>query len=220
MDTHTLAKAGQILARSIATRAAALWLACLSVTIFVAASWWLNKGSHAPLLLAPMMDLTPCLLARPVESTSINADWLAKCAGTNASSAHLVESTLRHLQPEPHGSEAWELGYTLQIPLLALLQADKNAWQVNLQAIHNILNTLRDSPRPVVLYLFSTHFSVNAPIEQVLAQNPDNIAHTPLGPLPIDNYYGQPVYPWSVSRTDNPVTQYRVEVIRNLLQGL
>jgi hypothetical protein len=71
-----------------------------------------------------------------------------------------------------------------------------------------------------VLYLFSTHFSANAPIEPVLARNPDNIAHTPQGPLPVDSYYGQPLYPWSVARTDNPVTQYRVEVIQNLLQGL
>lgn len=167
-----------------------------------------------------MMDLTQCLLARPGSASNDQPDWLAKCVGPSASSAHLVESTLRQLQPAAHDSEAWQLGYTLQVPLLALLQADQSTWRINQNAVSNIVQTVRDNPRPLVLYLFSNHFSTNAPIEPVLARNPDNIAYTPHGPLPIDSYYGQPIYPWSVARTDNPVTQYRVEVIQNLLQGL
>ncbi len=173
-----------------------------------------------PLLLAPMMDLTRCLLAQPGGASAGQADWLARCSGPNASAAHLVESTLRYLQPQPPETAAWQLGYTLQVPLLALLQPEQNAWQVNQQAIDNIVRTVRDNPRPLVLYLFSTHFSVNAPIEPVLAQNPANIAYTPQGPLPLDTYYGQPIYPWSVARTDNPVTQYRVRVAQALLQSL
>ena len=220
MDTHAFAKAGQILARNIAPRAVALWLACLCLSALVGSLWWRHLAQRAPLLLAPMMDLTPCLLAQTGDASGDQPDWLAKCAGPKASSAHLVESTLRQLQPESHDSADLQLGYTLQVPLLALLQANQNAWHVNRQAISNIVQTVRDSPRPLVLYLFSTHFSVHAPIESVLARNPDNIAQSSQGPLPVDSYYGQALYPWSVARTDNPVSQYRVEVIQSLVQGL
>ena len=169
-----------------------------------------------------MMDLTPCLLAAPGGSSSAERDWIDDCTGPKASAAHLVESTLRHLQPRTpnSGTGNWQLGYTLQVPLLALLQPDQNDWRVNRQAIDRIVRTVLDNPRPLVLYLFSTHFGVNAPIEPVLAQNPDNLASTPQGTLPTDTYYTLPIYPWSLARTDNPITQYRVQVIQALLQNL
>lgn len=220
MGTHALAKAGQILARQIAPRAVLLWTLGLGLTIFVGSLWWPLFAPRAPLLLAPMMDLTQCLLAQSGEVQSGEPEWLAKCAGPKASSAHLVESTLRHLQPKPHDSTAWKLGYTLQVPLLALLQADKNAWEVNQQAISNIVQTVRDSPRPLVLYLFSTHFGINTAIEPILAQDADNLARTSKGVLSVDTYYNIPIYPWSVARTDNTITKYRVKVIQALLQEL
>ena len=167
-----------------------------------------------------MMDLTQCLLAQSGDAYSGQPEWHAKCVGPKASSAHLVESTLRQLQPDPHDSAALKLGYTLQVPLLALLQPDKNAWEVNRKAIGNIVQTVRDSPRPLVLYLFSTHFGINTAIEPILAQDANNLASTSKGVLSVDTYYNIPIYPWSVARTDNTITQYRVKVIQALLQDL
>jgi hypothetical protein len=196
-------------------------LASVCLLILVSSPWWWPIAQRPPLVLAPMMDLTPCLLAQQGGTSSIQPNWLAMCSGPKASSAHLVESTLHRLQANaPAATGNLQLGYTLAVPLLALLQGEQNNWQVNIQALDNIVHTVSESQRPVVLYLFSTHFGVNAPIEPVLAQNPDNIAHTPLGPLPVDTYYGMPIYPWSVARTDNPITQYRVQVIRALAQKL
>ena len=172
------------------------------------------------LLLAPMMDLTPCLLAHPAGASSAPSDWIDRCRGPKASAAHLVESTLRNLQPQMPDNSTWQLGYTLQVPLLSLLQPAQNSWQVNRQAVQAVVQTIVDSPRPLVLYLFSTHFGVNAPIESVLAKNPDNMSHTPGGPLPVDHYYNMPIYPWSLARTDNPVTQYRAQVVEALLEGV
>lgn len=172
------------------------------------------------LLLAPMMDLTPCLLASQAVALSSSSGWVNRCRGPKASAAHLVESTLRKLQPHIPEDSAWQLGYTLQVPLLSLMQPVENDWQVNRQAVEAVVQTVVDSPRPLVLYLFSTHFGVNAPIEPVLAKNPDNMAHTPSGPLPTDLYYGAPIYPWSLARTDNPVTHYRARVIEALLEGV
>lgn len=168
-----------------------------------------------------MMDLTPCLLALPDVVSSSQPDWISRCTGPKASAAHLVESTLGLLQPTPPSDSAnMQLGYTLQVPLLALLQPTDDVWQVNHQAIDKIVRTVLENPRPAVLYLFSTHFSVNAPIESLLSRDPDNLAHTPFGPLPIDTYYSQPIYPWSVARTDNPITQYRVKVVSALVEKI
>lgn len=210
------------MAWQVTRRASIYGLASLCLLIAASSPWWRPLVQRPPLLLAPMMDLTPCLLAVPGGSSSPERDWLTRCTGPDASAAHLVESTLRHLQPKTPASDsgAWQLGYTLQVPLLTLLQPEQNAWRVNRQAIDRIVRTVLDNPRPLVLYLFSTHFGANAPIEPVLAQDPDNIAHTPPGPLPPDTYYGLPIYPWSLARTDNPITQYRIQVIQALLQNL
>ena len=210
------------MAWQIKSRARSYWLISLFLLILASSSlWWWPLVQRRPLLLAPMMDLTPCLLARPSDASGAQPHWVTPCTGPRGSAAHLVEATLRHLQPTTPDTTEWRLGYTLQVPLLALLQADqKNIWHVNDQALDKIVRTVSDSPRPVVLYLFSTHFGVNAPIEPVLAQDPDNIAQTPQGPLPIDTYYGAPIYPWSLARTDNPITQYRVRIIQALIQKL
>lgn len=208
------------MAWQITRRTGLYGLVGLCLLIMASSPWWWPLALRPPLLLAPMMDITPCLLAQPGGVPGTPPGWVTSCTGPNASAAQIVESTLRHLQPKPPGAAAWQLGYTLQVPLLALLQPEQNAWRVNSQAIDNIVRTVRDSPRPLVLYLFSTHFGVNAPIEPVLAQNPDNLAHTAQGPLPPDSYYTLPIYPWSLARTDNPVTQYRAQVIQALLQNL
>ena len=86
-----------------------------------------------------MMDLTPCLLAQPNNATEKQVGWIKPCTGPNASAAHLVESTLRQLQPNIPETPAWQLGYTLKVPLLALLQPKNNDWQINRQAIDNIV---------------------------------------------------------------------------------
>lgn len=195
------------------------WLVSLCLLALAISHWWPIK-QRQPLLLAPMMDLTPCLLAQPNDASITQPEWMVPCTGSNASSAHLVESTLRYLQPKAPEVASLELGYTLKVPLLSLLQPGQSAWHVNDQAIDNIVRTVRHNPRPLVLYLFSTHFGVNAPIEPVLERDPDNIAQTQHGPLPTDSYYGWPLYPWSLARTDNPITQYRVQVIQALLKKL
>ena len=208
------------MAWKIGRRASIYALAGLCLLVLASSAWWQPLIQHPPLVLAPMMDLTPCLLADAGGAPGAQPAWLAPCSGPKASSAHLVESTLSQLQPNAPANAGWRLGYTLQVPLLALLQHDQNAWHINAQALDNIVHTISENPRPVVLYLFSTHFGVNAPIEPVLARDPDNIAFTPQGPLPVDTYYGAPIYPWSVARTDNPITQYRVQVIQALIQKL
>jgi hypothetical protein len=69
--------------------------------------------------------------------------------------------------------------------------------------------------------LFSTHFSERgAPIEAALAQDARNLADTPAGPLPVDHYLGRPLYPWSIARLDNGITQRREQAIGALAAAL
>lgn len=171
----------------------------------------LRKGA-APLLLAPMMRLTqPCMLAAPNDLS---------CRGSSDSAAALVEATLSRIGPRVSPSGKYELGYTLQVPLLQLLQPIGNDWVVNIPAVQRLARTLRDVDRPAVLYLFSTHFGIEAPIQAALAQDSANLAVTPQGPMPNDTYDGMVIYPWSVARTDNEITRRRVQVISAVIEEI
>ena len=164
------------------------------------------------MLLAPMMDLTPCFLAKDITPLT------RPCIDGSASA--WVQSTLAPLEKNRN----WPWGYTLKVPLLQLLdphpQSDAMPWKVNETAIQRIAQTIHDTDKPVVVYLFSNHFSTGASIEKKLSLDPDNLAFSPQGPMPVDQYYGQPLYPWSISKTDNEVTRYREKVIQTLTQQL
>lgn len=167
-----------------------------------------------------MMGLDSCLLTPSDPLPSTSSTWQQHCAEPNGSASHLIESTLGNLKSATPMRQDWQLGYTLKVPLLSLLKRDGPGWQVDKQAIDRIMRTIRDNPRALVLYLFSTHFSDNAPIEAELVKDPDNVAYTSIGPLSQDTYYGQPIYPWSVARTDNAITRYRSQVVDALLNRL
>ena len=175
-----------------------------------------------PLLLAPMMNLTdPCILPRASSSQEPHALVAPGCDGTQGSAARLVESTLaRSFKPDQPLKPSYELGYTLQIPLLRLFDKKADEWVINQGAVQRYVRTLRDTDRPAILYLFSTHFGVHAPIEQTLAQSPANLASTPEGPLPADSYYTLPIFPWSVARIDNGITHRRTQAVEAILQEL
>lgn len=142
------------------------------------------------------------------------------CSGPKGSAAALLESTLGPLEAAKPSPDTFTLGYTLPVPLLQMFKAQQNGWQIDAERVQRIVNTVRDNPRPLVLYLFSTHFSAHAPLEEALARDPDNLAQTRDGLLPVDQYYGAPIYPWSVARTDNSLTQRREEAMRAVLGAL
>jgi hypothetical protein len=175
-----------------------------------------------PMLLAPMMDLTPCLLSESEASPQPTAPQglLKNCNGPQGSAADWVQATLSPLTPLAQAQPTWSWGYTLKVPLLNFVQQSPSGWQIDTKAIDKVVRTIEQTGKPLVLYLFSTHFSTDAPAEKVLAQNPDNLSFTRDGPMAIDRYYGQPLYPWSVARLDNPITALREDVIRALNERL
>ncbi len=193
-----------------------LALALALLAALIALSAWLWQGRQQPLLLAPAIgELSDCLeMAAPAQPLE------AACTGEHGSAAARIESTLQAVGPRRSADGRFELGYTLLVPLLNLFEPRTGGWVVDGQAVRRIANTVQGVDRPVVLYLFSTHFSEHAPIEPMLAQDPANMAHTPQGPLPVDRYMSWPLYPWSIARTDNAITQRREQAIGALTQAL
>lgn len=174
-----------------------------------------------PLLLAPMLGVLDTCVLLPAGGAS---DLAQRCTRPGGSAAALVEATVAPLEPpksQEGGAPApYRLGYTLQAPLLQLFRAQGNAWEIDPERVDRLVRTVQGNARPVVLYLFSTHFPVDAPLEQILARDPNNLLQTQEGPLPVDAYFGIPTYPWTFARTDTDITARRVQATQALLDGL
>ena len=172
------------------------------------------------MLLAPMVGVVDTCIATPTDTAGAGS-LQQGCTGKEGSAAALVEATLKQLQPvAPQEGTGYPLGYTLPVPLLQLFKAQGEGWAIDEERVQRVARTVHESARPLILYLFATHFSAHAPIEQALARDPANLAQTRDGPLPIDSYHGDPLYPWTVARTDNSLTERRVQAIRALLGAL
>lgn len=172
-----------------------------------------------PMLLAPMIGIVDTCITLPESSEDITQT----CTGPNGSAAALIESTLSALQPKgkAQGEQGtYPLGYTLPVPLLQLFKETPQGWAIDSERVQRFARTVRDTQRPLILYLFSTHFSTDAPIEKALASDSANLAQTRDGPIPTSHYYGAPIYNWTLARTDNSLTQRRAEATQALLKAL
>ncbi|HEY0200441.1 MAG TPA: hypothetical protein VGC24_01985, partial [Burkholderiaceae bacterium] len=175
--------------------------------------------ARQPMLLAPMIGVFDSCVMAPLAKASDGADSLARaCGGPQGSAAALVDATLSQLQPAGSRAGPYSLGYTLPVPLLHLFQQDAGgSWSIDHERVMRLARTVRDSAHPVILYLFSNHFSSDAPLEKVLAANPANLAQTRDGPLAASSYYGAPLYNWSFASTQTEITQRRVQAVRAVL---
>lgn len=198
------------------------WALALAMLATPAAVLWRLQPQPAArdrLLLAPMFNiLEPCIQpgrAVPQNPTASVADW---CGPGSASAAPVVDATLSALGPRLPANPHLELGYTLQIPLLRLLRREGDDWAVDRASLGKLVRTLQDVDRPAVVYLFSTHFGVYAPIERELAADPRNLLVSQKGPLPVDSYFGDEVFPWNFTSTDNGITRRRLQVIDAFLE--
>lgn len=174
-----------------------------------------------PLLLAPMIHgVELCQLPATDQAPMTEQELAKRCLETGGSAAPIIEPALAALGSPISRNGSYEIGYTLPIPLLQLLKEGKSGWEVDDRAVERFARTVSEIDRPVVLHLFSTHFSVQAPIEQYLAKDPANLSVSPLGPMPKDRYYNIDIYPWSVASTDNEITRYRQLAIARVLEAM
>lgn len=173
------------------------------------------------LLLAPMIgQLAPCIMQMGAAPSVADDPAFRACMRDEGSAAPVIEATLSKVGPRISANGHYELGYTLNVPLLKYVVKKNGVWSIDPAAIERLVRTVAQSDRQLVLYLFSTHFSADAPIESELAQDPRNLAWSPAGPLPMGRHYGMQVFPWSISRTDNELTAWRLRLISQLVRGL
>lgn len=167
------------------------------------------------LLLAPMIGQTePCHSQSALPPEFANDPAFTLCTSEKGSAAAVIESTLLQLGPRHSPNGRYELGYTLNVPLLKFWVQRNGNWVLDHDAIARTVKTIDQSDRHLILYLFSTHFSSFSPFEAVLAADPANVAVTQEGPLGMGKHYGMDVYPWTVARTDNSLSRARADVIR------
>ncbi len=165
--------------------------------------------------------LDNCLFVDQPDAPRVDPRYRAGCEGPNGSAAQLVEDSLEKLEPAGTSNPEFPLGYTLFVPLLRLLEpAPDGSWTVDMAAARRIARTVQSVDRPVVLYLFSDHFSTGARAEAVLARDQANFLQSPDGPLPVDAYYGAPLYPWSFARFDNGITHSRELAMRAVIDAV
>lgn len=144
----------------------------------------------------------------------------AQCLESASSAATIIESALVGIGPATSANGRFEVGYTMPVPLLQLLVPAETGWQVDRRGVERLALTVKETNRPVVLHLFSTHFGIGAPIEEHLARDPANLSASALGPMTKDRYYSIDVYPWTFASTDNAITRYRQLVIGQFLDAV
>lgn len=188
-------------------------MAVLIWVVLVGGGFKLAATGWPRLQLLPMIGaLDNCLLAPHPDAT------LRPCGDEPDSAAPLIESTLHALGPRISQDGQYEVGYTLNVPLLRMFKPDPTGqWHVDSAAARRVAKTIDDLDRPVLLYFFSTHFAVGGALEAALARDSSNLAHSQNGPLPKDKYYHLDIYPWSVARTDNTLTKFRMDAMREVL---
>ena len=182
-----------------------------------------NLHSKAPMLLAPMIGAIDTCIAAPTDTTQEphTGDLERSCMGPRGSAAALVESTLSTLRPSSSAQNAYPLGYTLPVPLLQLFRKDiHGGWEIDSPMVDRLVRTIRDTDRPLILYLFSTHFSTNASLEKALAQDAGNLAQTRDGPLVQSSYYGAPIHNWTFATPHTELTKRRVQAARAMLDAV
>lgn len=174
------------------------------------------------MLLAPMIGvIDPCVATEAGSTPPGMEDLVRSCTQPEGSAAALVESTLSALQPRGSAAGPYPLGYTLPVPLLQLFrQGAEGRWSIDSGLVGRLVRTVRDTDRPLILYLFSTHFSTGVPMEKALADNPNNLAQTRDGPLSQGSYYGAPIYNWTLASTQTDLTARRVQATQALLDEM
>ena len=196
-----------------------LWLAGLAAGVVMSALLalglsWRHRGPP-PLLLAPMINVFDACSNPEIDPATIGG-----CNRPGGSASPLMESTLSRLGPRVSPNGRFELGYTLQFPLLRLFRQEGGNWVIDQPVIERMVRTLHDNDRPAVVYLFSTHFGLGAAIEPVLAADPSNLSVTAAGPMSSDKFYDHDIYPWAFSTTDNDLTHRRDQAVQAVVDEI
>jgi len=178
-----------------------------------------SSGKARAMFLAPMVGVIDACIEQPPARGTVPASLARRCVADEGSAGALVEASLQSLSQAGAQATKYEVGYTLPIPLLKLFRQEPTGWAIDDAMVQRLVNTVRDVQRPVIMYLFSTHFEAHAPIENELAGDEANMAQTRDGALGTDSYYDDHIYNWSFVSTRNTLTARRVQAVQAVLNA-
>jgi hypothetical protein len=112
----------------------------------------------------------------------------------------------------------FDLGYTLNLPLFRFYKKIEDVWIIDLSELRKRIEIILKIDRSVVIYLSLNHFSdANIDLCKELSQDTRNIMFDANGPMAIQDYFNNPIIPWTISDYSAPITKFRENVFREAL---
>jgi hypothetical protein len=145
------------------------------------------------------------------------------CRELGESSGPRIDRILSQFGPALSPSGDFALGYTLTVPLLRYFTQANGEWKFDQERLAHTLSSIEAVNRPVVVYLFSTHFAADenpASLEQTLADDPANLMMFSDGRPAQDTYFQTTINPWTIADMNAPINQYREQGLKQALDAL
>jgi len=179
-------------------------------------------ADRASLLIAPNIagqEYCPAAAENPeIVTDQAAAEY---CARHNQNSSARIAAFLDGIGPVTSPSGHFQLGYSLDLPLMRYYKKSGGVWALDRAAIRTRVRTIAEVSRPVVVYLSANHFTDGGPeLSEELAANPANLMWTKNGPLASDGYYIVSVHAWTLSDFGAPITMMREKAARTVIDEL
>jgi hypothetical protein len=173
-----------------------------------------SDADNASLLIAPFLHgqyFCDEAVALNTVHTEEEAALFSASIGKNA--ANRISATLDSLGPKVSPSGKYQLGYTLNVPLMRYFRKIEGRWVLDTDALKANLGTITDVDRPVVVYLSINHFTdANVELSAELARDTRNLMWNRSGPMHPDDYFNNPIIAWTLSDQGAPINVMRRHV--------
>jgi len=134
------------------------------------------------------------------------------CRACQETSASRVEDVLAMIGPTNSPSGDYQLGYTINLPILSFFIKVEGVWTFDVEQIRFRLSAIGELDRPVVIYVSSNHFIDDAiELYGELSRDIRNLMWTRHGPMSGDTYFSAGVQAWTIADYEAPITRMRRE---------
>ncbi|HSW37362.1 MAG TPA: beta-galactosidase [Candidatus Saccharimonadales bacterium] len=125
-------------------------------------------------------------------------------------------------QVEPGGAKGKvQVGYTLNIPIFSLFTKNQGVWEFDNNKFQPYLDIIKNTDRPVVVFLYANHFSPLSPLTSELQQDKNNLMLLNDSSVPQSTYFQTEVLPFTLSADEAiPVNKYRTIGMARVLESL
>jgi hypothetical protein len=181
----------------------------------------LMPGKTRALVIAPhIAGISFCPSAFLNKGIQNNDQASQYCFLKQETASKTVEELLRKLDLGGKRRDSqFRLGYTLTLPLSRYYKRNQDSrWLVDIPRIDYDLRIATELERPVHIYLNFNHFAAgNTEFVRDIADNKNNLMWNAYGPLPVTNYYGIDIIPWTLTNLQAPISKYKEQILRLVL---